>query len=311
MEENQIRSLSVEMLNNYIRQHHSAGAETVTHKHCIVGRASKEMAPSSKPFFDQPCRIDAVALWLCTEGSSTLTLNLEDHQVQKGSFIILPPKSIAEMKIDASPSYGGYVIIIDPNFLGEADLNLKKIIGTLVNTPARRGVIQLNDTACKQMTDLFELAISTLNNPSDTPCREDIIRTILSLFIYQSCDLIATETQITQQHSAASTRTEEYFRRFIKELSEHYLERQNVTFYADRLCISSRYLTTIVRRVSGLSVTDWMNRYVITEAKYLLKYSDMSIQEIAYKLNFPNQSFFGKYFKQHIGMSPSTYRQKQ
>lgn len=310
MEENQIRSLSVDMLNNYIRQHHSDGAETVTHKHCLVGRVSKEMAPNSKPYFNQPCRIDAVVLWLCTEGSSVLTLNLEDHQVQKGSFIVLPPKSIAEMEMQSSNSYGGYVIIIDPNFLGEADLNMKKIISTLVNTPPRRGVIQLNEAACKQMINLFELAIATISNASDTPFGEDVIRTMLSLFIYQSCDLIAAEMQTSQLSSATSTRTDEYFRRFIKELSEHYLERQNVTFYADRLCISSRYLTTIVRRVSGLSVTDWMNRYIITEAKYLLKYSDMSIQEIAYKLNFPNQSFFGKYFKQHTGVSPSRYKHR-
>ncbi len=89
---------------------------------------------------------------------------------------------------------------------------------------------------------------------------------------------------------------------------QHYLERQPVTFYANRLCISARYLTTIVRRVSGMSVSHWMNRYILTEAKYLLKYSELSIQEIAYKLSFPNQSFFGKYFKQHTGSSPSSYR---
>ena len=105
-----------------------------------------------------------------------------------------------------------------------------------------------------------------------------------------------------------STRTEEYFCRFISELSQHYLERQPVTFYADRLCVSSRYLTTVVRQVSGLSVSQWMQRYMLAEAKYLLKYTDLSVQEIAYKLSFPNQSFFGKFFKQRLGVSPTKYR---
>ena len=91
-------------------------------------------------------------------------------------------------------------------------------------------------------------------------------------------------------------------------MGEHYAERQGVTYYAEKLCISSRYLTTIVRRISGLTVTEWMNRFLVMEAKYLLKYSDLSIQEIAYRLSFPDQSFFGKHFKQHVGVSPSLYR---
>ena len=111
--------------------------------------------------------------------------------------------------------------------------------------------------------------------------------------------------------SGVSVRLDEYFHRFLHELSQHYLERRSVSFYADRLCISSRYLTTIVRRVSGMSVSEWMNRYIMMEAKYLLKYTEMSIQEIAYKLSFPNQSFFGKYFKQHTGMAPSAFRSQQ
>ena len=79
-------------------------------------------------------------------------------------------------------------------------------------------------------------------------------------------------------------------------------------FYARQLCITPKYLTTLIKRISGLSVSEWIDNYVIIEAKTLLKYSTMSIQEIAYCLNFPNQSFFGKYFRSHTGMTPSAYR---
>ncbi len=68
-------------------------------------------------------------------------------------------------------------------------------------------------------------------------------------------------------------------------------------FYARQLCITPKYLTTLIKRISGLSVSEWIDNYVIIEAKTLLKYSNMSVQEIAYALNFPNQSFFGSYFK--------------
>ncbi len=79
-------------------------------------------------------------------------------------------------------------------------------------------------------------------------------------------------------------------------------------FYARQLCITPKYLTTLIKRISGLSVSEWIDNYVIIEAKTLLKYSTMSIQEIAYYLNFPNQSFFGSYFKRNTGMSPSQYK---
>ena len=91
-------------------------------------------------------------------------------------------------------------------------------------------------------------------------------------------------------------------------LGEHFREERSVGFYARQLCITPKYLTTLIKRISGQSVSEWIDNYVILEAKTLLKYSTMSIQEIAYYLNFPNQSFFGSYFKRNTGMSPSQYK---
>ena len=82
----------------------------------------------------------------------------------------------------------------------------------------------------------------------------------------------------------------------------------NYTRAARQLCITPKYLTTLIKRISGKSASEWIDSFVILEAKTLLKYSDMSVQEIAYALNFPNQSFFGSYFKRNTGMSPSHYK---
>lgn len=310
MEENQIKSISIELLQQYALQSINKNP-IVMHKHCIVSKIdSRNQNDDAKIAFNQPCRIDAMVMWLCLEGGGVLTCNLEELRITKRSLIVLPPKSIVEVSLTEERSFSGYLMVIDQAYLGEADLNLRKIIGTMVGSKIPKSVLHLEEEECQQLTNLFELGYSTIEHTTESTFSEDIIRTMLALFIYQISNLFAIRNELKRGESPASSRTEEYFRRFLKELSEHYLERQNVTFYADQLCISSRYLTTIVRRVSGHSVTDWMNRYVITEAKYLLKYSDMSIQEVAYKLNFPNQSFFGKYFKQHVGISPSTYRQQ-
>ncbi len=310
MENNELLSLSVEMLQRYAQRSMHPSTESVTHKHCIVGRVTQSNDQLTSPFFDQPCRIDAMVFWLCIDGNSVLTCNMKEYEVKQGSFAIFPPNSIVEMRPHNKRPYGGYVMVVDPNYLGEIDLDQRKILGMMTGADRERNILNLTEEEQRQVVNLYELAYSTIGAKSTAPFHEDIIRTLLRLFIYQVCDFVAVHHELESVAPSSSSRSEEYFRRFIKELSEHYLERQPVTFYADRLCISSRYLTTIVRRVSGLSVTDWMNRYVITEAKYLLKYSDMSIQEVAYKLNFPNQSFFGKYFKQHLGISPSAYRQK-
>ena len=126
---------------------------------------------------------------------------------------------------------------------------------------------------------------------------------------YKVCRIIGRhiESQPAPETSARS-RNDEYFNQFMSELTKHYMQERSVGFYAGQLHLTPKYLTTLIKRISGLSVSEWIDNYVIIEAKTLLKYSHMSIQEIAYYLNFPNQSFFGSYFKRNTGMSPSQYK---
>ena len=93
-------------------------------------------------------------------------------------------------------------------------------------------------------------------------------------------------------------------------LQQYNKRERNVSFYAKQLNITPKYLSSVVKEVSGKTAACWIDESVILEAKALLKYSGMSIQEIAYHLNFSTQSFFGKYFKQHTGTSPSRYKRK-
>ena len=98
------------------------------------------------------------------------------------------------------------------------------------------------------------------------------------------------------------------FDEFMSLLQQYNKREHNVSFCAKQLNITPKYLSSVVKEVSGKTAARWIDESVILEAKALLKYSGMSIQEIAYCLNFPNQSFFGKYFRSHTGMTPSAYR---
>ena len=137
----------------------------------------------------------------------------------------------------------------------------------------------------------------------------EIIGGLIAATIYKVGDILTHYlTEHPEVDSPIHNRAEEYFRQFTELLGEHYKHERSVGFYARQLCITPKYLTTIIRKTSGRTAVQWIDDYVVLEAKNLLKYSTMSIQEISYYLNFPNQSFFGKYFKNHTGMTPTAYR---
>jgi AraC-like DNA-binding protein len=112
-----------------------------------------------------------------------------------------------------------------------------------------------------------------------------------------------------QQHQRPETKMEELFTSFYNLVLLHHRESHEVGFYADKLCLTPKYLSTVIKASTGKTAYEWINDYVILEAKALLK-SDMTVQQISDSLSFPNQSFFGQSFKRHTGMSPSEYRRK-
>ena len=96
--------------------------------------------------------------------------------------------------------------------------------------------------------------------------------------------------------------------KFVLAVSENFKSERQVSYYADRLCVSPKHLSAVAKELSGMTAGEWIERYVVMEAKMLLKSTNLSVQEISNRLNFSNQSFFGKYFKHQTGFSPSEYR---
>ena len=128
---------------------------------------------------------------------------------------------------------------------------------------------------------------------------------VYTLF-YDLFALINTETQ--EINGRSKSRKDVIFEKYMREVLKHYKTERSVAFYADKLCLTAKHLSSVVKEMSGKTASEWIERFVILEARALLKSSDMSIQQIAEQLNFANQSFFGKYFKHHMGISPKEYR---
>src|SRR5699024_3561637 len=97
---------------------------------------------------------------------------------------------------------------------------------------------------------------------------------------------------------------------FFLLIMKFYKENRSVAFYADKLHITPKYLTMVVKEVSGMSAKDWITEYILQEIKFLLKNSSLNVQEIAIRTHFSNQTSLGRFFRQHTGLSPSDYRKQ-
>lgn len=270
---------------------------------CIAANSASEME-----IFRFPSRLNALIIGVGTEGETSLTSNLQEFRLKKDSLFIFSPKHI--LQVQSNNRFKAHLIVIAPDFLKRINIDTKRMMPLF---------LQFGSLPCMELTHAesqslrsFISMIEQELKGSETDFSSEIIGGLIAATIYKVGDILTHYlTEHPEVDSPIHNRAEEYFRQFTELLGEHYKHERSVGFYARQLCITPKYLTTLIKRISGKSVSEWIDNYVILEAKTLLKYSNMSVQEIAYYLNFPNQSFFGSYFKRNAGMSPSQYKAKK
>lgn len=296
MERTGIESFTLKQLSRLVEIKNPTGLEDEL---IIIG----ENVPDTD-FFKYPCRIDALVAFVCLEGEIVVNINLNEYHILPGTMILNVPENIVQLKqIEECNFYG---ISISPSFWEKSRfINTSEIMAIYT---------QIRDEPCLQLSEKgnstfcqFVSLIQTISHSPDTPKR---IATIQELGAALLCKLYDTiiEHRSVKETKEKKSRQEIIFGKFIGLLAQHHMEERSVTFYAEKLCITPKYFSTLVKKKTGKSAAQWIDNYVILEAKNLLKYSDMSIQEIAYRLNFSTQSFFGKYFKHQTGISPTEYR---
>jgi len=164
-------------------------------------------------------------------------------------------------------------------------------------------VISLQPRITALFQDYFMLLIK-MGRVDEQPTKE-LVSTMLLTILHG----VGSIHQNTETDKRSFNRGEEIVKRLVQYIIKHYINERSVSFYADLLHVSPQHLSTTVNKVTGKTVTDIIAKLVITDAQAKLKSTDMTIQEIAYSLNFPDISFFGKYFKRYTGMSPKQYRE--
>lgn len=269
-------------------------------RECITASSDSQMQ-----VFRFPCRIDAFIIGVGTEGETSVSFNLHEFRLKKDSMFIFTPKNI--LQVNSQQYFKADVIAISPDFMRRINIDIKNMMPLFlkfVENPA----LTLTPEESRSMRGMIAQIERETRGP-ETHFSFDIVSGLIAATIYKVGDIMYHYlAEHPEEQNNSHNRAEEYFKQFTHLLGEHFREERSVGFYARQLCITPKYLTTLIKRISGQSVSEWINNYVILEAKTLLKYSTMSIQEIAYYLNFPNQSFFGSYFKRNTGMSPSQYK---
>ena len=270
---------------------------------CIAANSASEME-----IFRFPSRLNALIIGVGTEGETSLTSNLQEFRLKKDSLFIFSPKHI--LQVQSNNRFKAHLIVIAPDFLKRINIDTKRMMPLFLQFSSLP-CMELTHTESQSLRSFISMVEQELKG-SETDFSSEIIGGLIAATIYKVGDILTHYlTEHPEVDSPIHNRAEEYFRQFTELLGEHYKHERSVGFYARQLCITPKYLTTLIKHISGKSVSEWIDNYVILEAKTLLKYSNMSVQEIAYYLNFPNQSFFGSYFKRNAGMSPSQYKAKK
>lgn len=270
---------------------------------CIAANSASEME-----IFRFPSRLNALIIGVGTEGETSLTSNLQEFRLKKDSLFIFSPKHI--LQVQSNNRFKAHLIVIAPDFLKRINIDTKRMMPLFLQFGSLP-CMELTHAESQSLRSFISMVEQELKG-SETDFSSEIIGGLIAATIYKVGDILTHyPTEHPEVDSPIHNRAEEYFRQFTELLGEHYKHERSVGFYARQLCITPKYLTTLIKRISGKSVSEWIDNYVILEAKTLLKYSNMSVQEIAYYLNFPNQSFFGSYFKRNAGMSPSQYKAKK
>lgn len=254
---------------------------------------------------NKPGKLNAMAIIICSKGEMEVTCNFRKFAMTENTVFISQAHNTLSLSV--TENFDGYIMATEEQGLSEYSIDpksLPEVFDKLYDFP----MIRLQKEECTKICKAMEMISEYIKDRSESPFKPGILKSSLSTLTYVIADTLYPHLPYIEYELRSIKREKEHFNRFMKLLSENYLKEREVGWYADKMSLTSRYLTTTIRKVSGHTVSDWITRFVIKDAKYLLKHSEMTVQQVAYELNFPNQSFFGKFFKKHTGMSPGTYR---
>lgn len=246
----------------------------------------------------KPHKLDHALIAVYTSGQCHIKINLNDYEIESPMLLTLMPGQIIEW-VDHSPNIMGYAITLSKRFIDMLNLpGWQQQYMAMYNNP-----LNIITPDSMQPLRVFYAILYRAAENSENPFRLQVIENLIRVFYYGGLGSFRATDQCNKALKNSIVE------RFMELVQEHFRSERFINFYADKLCITPKYLSKLVKEKTGRSAGEWIESYVILEARTMLQSTDMTIQQIASALNFPNQSFFGKYFKRATGLSPKMCRQ--
>ncbi len=279
---------------------------------------------------DGPQVLTYGAILICRKGKAMLNVNYKDWELYEGAVITLFPNDVVELKVDGdckspqtengdcrspetengdckSPqtanSFQVEILKYNPSLLREASLQLEQTVYS-----------SLREDRCRQDTPVVTNIINGMFgllkvyfDQSECTCISQLVLCQLKAFFIGFHEYLQRNPQY-RPDEVKSYRVRELFNRFMMLLEKDYKISRDVNYYAEKMNISSKYLTNIVNQVTGHTPKTIIDQYVILQLKMHLKRTTQSIKEMAWEFHFADVSFFCRYFKKHTGLTPQQIR---
>ena len=247
-----------------------------------------------------PFKVSKVTQVVIAQGEISCIVDFYSYALKAPSVAIFLPGQIIE-SIEANEDFEGFGMVMEKDFTDS--LNLPVSFQERLSFKSNH-FYSLNQEALQAFMTCYTM-VSNVMKQEDHPYKEEIIRHLFSAYYYG----LGYYVHKSRKQKSLMTCQQEICERFIALASEHFREHRDIGFYADKLCVTNKYLSVLLKQETGMTAHKWIEKYVVLYAKGCLSSTSMTIQEISADLDFPSQSVFGKYFKRVEGLSPKAYRQ--
>jgi AraC-like DNA-binding protein len=251
-----------------------------------------------------PVRMSQFSIILVLKGTIRVNLDYRSYTIPAGHLLTIMPTHMIQI-LELSGDFEAKILVLDQTFLDECNIN--KLTASVTD------YMQLHQNPCTGLTPeetahfghCFLLLEEKIKLRAHAFYKEVVQNSVFAFFLEWANLLVAKKDSFSR---AVFSRKEEIMSQFLQLLLQYASANHPVTFYADKLCITPQYLTSVLKEITGKSANKWIDEVLIIEAKILLKAPHSTVQRVAGKLNFSDQSAFGKFFKKNTGLSPKEYR---
>lgn len=251
-------------------------------------------------------KVEGSVFLVIAQGSVRLNVNFEDYVAEAPCAISFQHGTVLQLNIKNDEPVDAYILGYSSAFMQDVNISFSAISGEAL-VERKSPVFDLHERELPLLLRYLKLISLVLDDQFNIQLTRHILSSLTSAMFYQMMLLLYKRIEINNTEGMGPRRSS-YVHDFLKLVHLYYTKERSVNFYASKLFISPKYLSLLVKEATGRSAARWIDHFVIMEAKNLLRYSGKNIQQVAYSLNFSNQSSFGKYFKHLTGMSPTEFQ---